>query len=194
MGIPARRMVVNEGVTMSDHSEQETSARLFAAVYEELRALAASRLRSETPGQTLQPTALVHEVYMRLVAAKEQQPWDSAGHFFAAAAESMRRILVDHARKKKNRPKSDSDVEKCVQLQGLRDDVTEDQLLDLDAALADYEREEPEKARIVVLRYFGGLSVEQICDATNLSRTTVSRHLTFSRAWLHRRISSDDAN
>jgi RNA polymerase sigma factor (TIGR02999 family) len=179
---------------MDADPETDTSARLFAAVYEELRALAASRLRNESPGQTLQPTALVHEVYMRLVADREHQAWDSIGHFFAAAAESMRRILVDHARRKKNRPRKDGDAEMCVQLEGVRDNVTEDQLLELDSALSHFEQEDPEKARIVVLRYFGGLSIEQICDATNLSRTTVSRHLTFSRAWLHRRISNETSS
>ncbi len=171
---------------MDTDSGHDTSAKLFSAVYEELRLLAASRLRRESPGQTLQPTALVHEVYMRLVASKEDQAWNSIGHFFAAAAESMRRILVDHARKKRSRPKRDGSDDICFQLEGVREDVSEEQLLELDSALSEFEREEPEKARIVVLRYFGGLSVEQICDATSLSRTTVSRHLTFSRAWLNR--------
>lgn len=171
--------------------EPETSDQLFARVYEELRVLAAARLRHETPGQTLQPTALVHEVYMRLVASREDQAWDSVGHFFAAAAESMRRILVDHARRKKNRPGREADADLRLELKGLREDVTEDQLLELDLALREFEKLEPDKARIVVLRYFGGLSIEQICEMLNLSRTSVSRHLTYSRAWLRRKMSEE---
>lgn len=170
----------------------DTSEKLFQLVYDELRALASSKLRHETPGQTLQPTALVHEVYVRLVASRKDQQWDSIGHFFAAAAESMRRVLVDLARRKKSRPRKDAASELIMQLDGIRDDVTEDQLLELDAALKKLEAEDPEKAKIVVLRYFGGLSIEQICDAIQSSRTSVSRHLTFARAWLLREMTREN--
>lgn len=179
---------------MTEGATDDTSEKLFQLVYDELRALASSRLRHETPGQTLQPTALVHEVYMRLVASRKDQHWDSIGHFFAAAAESMRRILVDIARKKKNKPRKDATAEVILQLEGIREDITEDQLLQLDVALRRLESEDPEKAKIVVLRYFGGLSIEQICDAVGSSRTSVSRHLTFSRAWLLREMTREESS
>ncbi len=177
---------------MDDEPAGDNSEALFAVVYQELRQLAAVRLQKETPGQTLQPTALVHEVYLRLVASKEKQEWDSIGHFFAAAAESMRRILVDHARRKKNRPtRSAADVS-FVKLEGLDEDLNEEQLLGLDQALQDFEKEDPVKAKLVVLRYFGGLSIEQACETMSISRTTASRYLTYARAWLYRRMTTTE--
>jgi RNA polymerase sigma factor (TIGR02999 family) len=168
----------------------DNSEELFAVVYEELRQLAAARLRKESPGQTLQPTALVHEVYLRLVASKQKQKWDSIGHFFAAAAESMRRILVDHARRKKLRPgRADADVS-FVRLEGLDEDLDEEQLLELDHALQEFEKEDPVKAKLVVLRYFGGLSIEQACETMRISNTTAHRYLTYARAWLYRRMTA----
>jgi RNA polymerase sigma factor (TIGR02999 family) len=173
---------------MNSESTPDNTEELFALVYEELRTLAAARLRNETPGQTLQATALVHEVFLRLVASKQKQEWDSVGHFFGAAAESMRRILVDYARKKRLRPKSTDEPAVAVKLEGLDDNLNADQLLELDTALQDFEKDDPVKAKLVVLRYFGGLSIEQACDAMGLSRTTANRYLTYSRAWLYRRI------
>lgn len=169
---------------------QDTTEALFQIVYQELRTLAAARLRNEAPGQTLQPTALVHEVYLRLVASQQKQEWDSIGHFFGAASESMRRILVDYARKKQRRAKSTDEPAIAMTLEGLDDDLDANQLLELDSALQDFEKEDPVKAKLVVLRYFGGLSIEQACDAMGLSRTTANRYLTYSRAWLYRRITA----
>jgi len=166
----------------------DNTEALFQVVYEELRTLAAARLRNETPGQTLQATALVHEVYLRLVASKQKQEWDSVGHFFGAAAESMRRILVDHARKKNRNPKRSDKQFVSVKLEGVDEDLDAEQLVELDIALQDFEKEDPEKGRLVVLRYFGGLSIEQVCETMNISRTTASRHLTYARAWLYRRM------
>ena len=177
---------------MDDEHAGDNSEALFAVVYQELRKLAALRLQKETPGQTLQPTALVHEVYLRLVASKEKQEWDSIGHFFAAAAESMRRILVDHARRRKNRPKRSAADVSFVKLEGLDEDLNEEQLLDLDQALQDFEKEDPVKAKLVVLRYFGGLSIEQACETMSISRTTASRYLTYARAWLYRRMTTTE--
>ena len=170
--------------------EPANSEKLFAAVYQELRTLAAARLRKETPGQTLQPTALVHEVYLRLVASKEKQEWDSIGHFFGAASESMRRILVDYARQKKRSPKRSEATQPVIQLEGLDDDLNAEQLLELDKALQEFEKEDPLKARLVVLRYFGGLSIEQVCETMNISRTSANRYLTYARAWLFRRMTA----
>jgi RNA polymerase sigma factor (TIGR02999 family) len=138
----------------------------------------------------VQPTALVHEVYLRLVATKEKRHWDSVGHFFGAASESMRRILVDYARRKKRGPGRSEWVPPLVRLEGIDDDMNADQLLELDNALQDFEKEDPVKARLVVLRYFGGLSIEQVCETMSISRTTASRHLTYARAWLYRRMTT----
>ena len=175
---------------MDAASERINSEQLFAVVYQELRLLATARLQKETPGQTLQPTALVHEVYLRLVASREKQEWDSIGHFFAAAAESMRRILVDHARRKKRRPEPAEAAPLFVKLEGLDEDLNEEQLLELDLALQDFEKEDPVKAKLIVLRYFGGLSIEQACETMSISNTTAHRYLTYARAWLYRRMTT----
>lgn len=171
-------------------SPESDSQAMFAVVYEELRKLAAARLKKELPGQTLQPTALVHEVYLRLVGTGAAQKWDSVGHFFAAAAESMRRILIDQARRRKRRIGLREEEPFCVQLTGLNNQLNEEQLLSLDCALRAFEQVDPVKARLVVIRYFGGLSIEQACELMNLSRTTASRYLTYARAWLFRHMSS----
>ena len=171
-------------------NEPVNSETLFAVVYQELRTLAAARLKRETPGQTLQPTALVHEVYLRLVASKEKQEWDSIGHFFGAASESMRRILVDYARRKKRGPKRSEGTELAIKIDGIDNDLNAEQLLELDKALQDFEKEDPVKAKLVVLRYFGGLSIEQACETMSISRTTASRYLTYARAWLYRRMTA----
>lgn len=173
---------------MESEQEPVSSEELFAVVYQELRTLAAARLQRETPGQTLQPTALVHEVYLRLVASKQKQEWDSIGHFFGAASESMRRILIDYARRKKRGPKRSDASEPAIRIEGLDNDLNAEQLLELDTALQEFEKEDPVKAKLVVLRYFGGLSIEQACETMNISRTSASRYLTYARAWLYRRM------
>lgn len=174
---------------MDSEPTPDNTESLFAVVYQELRTLAAARLQREAPGQTLQPTALVHEVYLRLVASRQNQEWDSIGHFFGAASESMRRILVDHARKKKRGPKR-SEADLAIRLKGVDDDVNAEQLLELDKALHEFEKEDPVKAKLVVLRYFGGLSIEQACETMSLSRTTANRYLTYARAWLYRHMTA----
>ena len=158
--------------------------QLLPLVYDELRRLAAQKLAQEKPGHTLQATALVHEAYTRLVGGGEPR-WDSRGHFFAAAAEAMRRILIDRARKKRSqkcggdRKRIDIDaVEAATQ-------ATPDQLLALDDALAKLAREDPAAARLVGLRYFAGLSVEEAGKALAMSIATAYRHWKYARAWLH---------
>lgn len=175
---------------MNSERESDNTEAIFAIVYDELRTLAAARLRHEAPGQTLQATALVHEVYLRLMASGKKQEWNSVGHFFSAAAESMRRILIDYARRRKRGPNRSDGSSLEIRLEGVDEDLNTEQLLELDIALQDFEKEDPEKARLVVLRYFGGLSIEQVCETMNLSRTTASRHLTYARAWLFRRMMS----
>jgi RNA polymerase sigma factor (TIGR02999 family) len=163
---------------------------LLPLVYEELRLLAAQKLSHETPGQTLQATALVHEAYLRLVG-DEPQAWENRGHFFAAAAEAMRRILVENARRKKS-------LKRCgggsmAPLTGLETpfETGPDDLLALDDALARLAGLEPEVAGLVKLRYFGGLTVGQIAEIQRISERTVFNHLAYARAWLRRAIPKD---
>jgi RNA polymerase sigma factor (TIGR02999 family) len=155
---------------------------LLPLVYGELRRLAVHRMSKEQPGLTLQPTALVHEAYIRLVGDAAIM-WDGRAHFFAAAAEAMRRILIENARQRKSLKQGDlSDDDAVVSC----DDV--DELLDLDAALSKLASTEPELARLVELRYFAGLSVEETAQAMDISARTVKRHWAFARAWLGREL------
>jgi RNA polymerase sigma factor (TIGR02999 family) len=172
--------------------DPDAAAALLPLVYEELRRLAAQRLAQEKPGQTLQPTALVHEAYLRLVGADPAQPWNSRGHFFAAAAEAMRRILIDQARRKRC-PKHGGDRHR-VDL-GDVPAVAEphDDLLALDEALTRLAAEEPAKAELVRLRYFAGLSLEETAACLGISPTTAKRRWAVARAWLFAALSEGDA-
>lgn len=157
---------------------------LLPLVYDELRRLAAQRLAQEKPGQTLQATALVHEAYIRLVDSENDQRWDSRGHFFAAAAEAMRRILVESAREKK-RIKRGGGLKRVDLDDGDLVSVSSpDELLDLDNALSQLALEDPAAAQLVNLRYFGGLSVEQAAKLMGLSRSTAYEQWAYARAWL----------
>jgi RNA polymerase sigma factor (TIGR02999 family) len=170
--------------------DRQAGHQLLPLVYDELRCLAAQRLAHEKPGQTLQPTALVHEAYLRLVAKAahergEQEPhWDGRGHFFAAAAEAMRRILVDNARRKK-RPKHGGDrrrVELAEQDVPVRPPPEE--ILALDEALTRLAAEDPGAAQVVQLHFFAGLSIEHAAEALGVSRATAYRQWSYARAWL----------
>jgi RNA polymerase sigma factor (TIGR02999 family) len=164
---------------------------LLPLVYDELRRLAAQRVARENPGQTLQATALVHEAYLRLVGAGSQPQWDSRGHFFAAAAEAMRRILIDQARRKKS-VKAGGQMKRVPLEDGppiaLDDEADPDELLALDEALRQFEIEDPEKARLVKLRYFAGLSLSDAADALGISLATAKRHWVYARSWLYGRV------
>src|SRR5262245_28954445 len=166
-----------------DQGDPQPAEKLLPLVYEELRKLAAARLAREKPGQTLQATALVHEAYMRLVGSQEQR-WDGRRHFFAAAAESMRQILVENARRK-GRVKHGGGFRR-VELDGVATFMNgpRDEMIALDDALTRFASSEPEKAELVKLRYFGGLSIDEAADLLHISRTTAKRHWTFARAWL----------
>jgi RNA polymerase sigma factor (TIGR02999 family) len=167
--------------------DPRAAAELLPLVYDELRKLAAARMAEEKPGQTLQPTALVHEAYLRLVGGPDRA-WDSRGHFFAAAAEAMRRIVVESARRK-NRLRHGGGRERVeVELSELPTRLPPDDLIALDDALARLEQLDPVKARLVTLRYFAGLTVEQAADVLNISRVTAHRYWTFARAWLHQQM------
>jgi RNA polymerase sigma factor (TIGR02999 family) len=163
--------------------------QLLPLVYDELRRLAAQKLAQEGPGQTLQPTALVHEAYLRLVEG--DQSWDSRGHFFAAAAEAMRRILIDNARRKHSRKRGGDlrrvDLDTGALLAETSEHAAED-LLALDEALQQFEGEEPVKARLVKLRYFAGLSLADAARALGISLATAKRHWVYARSWLYGKI------
>ncbi|MSR59051.1 MAG: sigma-70 family RNA polymerase sigma factor [Planctomycetaceae bacterium] len=166
--------------------ERQASEKLLPIVYDELRRLARQKLAHEKPGQTLEATALVHEAYLRLVDADRPQEWDGRAHFFAAAAEAMRRILVESARRKL-RLKRGGDLR--------RDELDEasivapeedDRLLDLDAALEKLQHQDPRKAELVKLRYFAGLNNEQAAEALGIGTSTADRDWAYARAWLYR--------
>ncbi|MGA2253490.1 MAG: ECF-type sigma factor [Thermoguttaceae bacterium] len=157
--------------------------QLLPLVYDELRRLAAGRMARESPGQTLQATALVHEAYLRLVGSGKGQSWDNRGHFFAAAAEAMRRILVEKARRTARRPKQVPLDEAVPQETDPTDDV-----LAVDEALTKLTAENAEKAELVKLRYFAGLSLEEAAEALGISRPTACRHWAYAKAWLYRAI------
>lgn len=163
---------------------------LLPLVYEEMRRVAAQMLSQEPTGQTLQATALVHEAYLRLVQAQDQD-WNGRGHFFMVAAEAMRRILVENARRKKSLKGGGN--RQRISLDGLKTpfEVPPDDLLALDEALSKLAQKEPEVAVSVKLRYFAGLEIKQISSLRGVSSRTVLNHLSYARAWLHREIAGD---
>jgi RNA polymerase sigma factor (TIGR02999 family) len=170
--------------------DREAFEALLPLVYKELRHLAARHLRQERRGHTLQPTALVHEAYLRLSGLREVQ-LENRAHFFGTAARVMRRVLVDHARK--HRAKKRGGAEAPVTLEDVAAPAPLEGHLDmeaLDAALNALEAIAPDKAKVVELRYFGGLSVEQTAEYLGISPATVKRHWAFARAWLLRRLST----
>ncbi len=178
-------------LTAIERGDSSAAKKLLPLVYDELRKLAASRLAQEKPGQTLQATALVHDAYVRLVDVKQVQRWDSRGHFFAAAAEAMRRILVDNARRKRRLKRGGDgqrlgldDVE--IAVEGPSDD-----LLALDEALTKLAHEHPDRADLVKLRYFAGLTVSEAAKVLGISTSTADRYWTYARAWLYREVASE---
>jgi RNA polymerase sigma factor (TIGR02999 family) len=173
--------------------DPHAAADLLPLVYDELRKLAAARVAQESPGQTLQATALVHEAYLRLVASPERErgeepAWDNRGHFFAAAAEAMRRILIDRARQRHSRKRGGD--RRRVELDlgaplAAPDDQAANDLLALDQALGQLEIEDPAKAQLVKLRYFAGLSIQEAAAALGISPATAKRHWIYARSWLY---------
>jgi RNA polymerase sigma factor (TIGR02999 family) len=158
--------------------------QLLPLVYEELRKLAAQQLAHEAPGQTLQATALVHEAYIRLVGADADLHWDNRGHFFAAAAEAMRRVLVDRARARRAEKLGGERQRLHIELDQLPARLTDDELLDLDSVLDRLAAEDGQAAHIVRLHVFGGFSIEDAGATMGLARATAYRNWAYARAWL----------
>jgi len=170
------------------------ASRLLPLIYDELRQLAASRLRDEKPGQTLQATALVHDAYIRLVDVEKAQHWNSRGHFFGAAAEAMRRILIDQARRKKSDRAGGGLNRHGVEDTEIAISEPEIDLLVLNEALERFEQIDPPAAELVKLRYYAGLTIAQAADALGISSSTADRHWAYARAWLHAALKRDDAS
>jgi RNA polymerase sigma factor (TIGR02999 family) len=159
--------------------------QLLPLVYEDLRRLAAHKMAAEAPGRTLQATALVHEAWLRLVGPEGDERWDSRGHFFAAAAEAMRRILINAARDRSRLKRGGGRARLDLEQLQLALDSPDEELLALDEALAKLAREEPQCAKLVELRFFAGLKHEDAAQALGLARRTADRYWAFARAWLY---------
>jgi RNA polymerase sigma factor (TIGR02999 family) len=172
-----------------EQGDAKAADELLPLVYEELRRLAAQKMSHEKPGQTLQATALVHEAYIRLVG-EEAQNWSGSTHFFSAAAEAMRRILVDNARRKKRLKRGGGMQKLSLEGDEINIEKPSDDLLALDEALAKLASTDKVKADLVKLRYFAGLTLEQAANILGLSQTTAKRHWTYARAWLYRKITA----
>jgi RNA polymerase sigma factor (TIGR02999 family) len=173
-----------------EQGDPHAAEQLLPLVYEELRKLATERLAQEKPGQTLQATALVHEAYMRLVGADEEQYFNSRGHFFAAAAEAMRRILIDNARRK-HAQKRGGQVRR-VELEGLEiaESPDDEKLLALEDALTRLSAKDPVKGELVKLRYFAGLTTQEAAAILGISTATADRYWAYARAWLQNEIAA----
>jgi RNA polymerase sigma factor (TIGR02999 family) len=165
--------------------------RLLPLVYSELRQLAAHRLAQEKPGQTLQPTALVHEAYMRLVGSQPDQQWNSRGHFFAAAAEAMRRILVENARRKGRLKRGRGRTRVELEHADFAASESADGLLDLDEALTELAKTDSQAAELVKLRYFTGLTIKEAAEALGVSPRTADSVWAYAKAWLLERLHGD---
>jgi RNA polymerase sigma factor (TIGR02999 family) len=174
-----------------DRGDPQAAAQLLPLVYHELRTLAAARLAVEPAGDTLQPTALVHEAYLRLVGTHGGDQWEHRGHFFGAAAEAMRRILIDNARRKAAWRHGGDLQRQPLDLDSLASFEPREDLVALDEALVRLEADDPIKAKLVKLRYFAGLSLPEAAAALDLSERTAGRHWAYARAWLRCAVEGD---
>lgn len=178
-----------------ESGEQSAAEKLLPLVYDELRKLATAKLAKENPGQTLQATALVHEAYVRLVDTLQVQQWNSRGHFFAAAAEAMRRILIDQARRKMSDKRGGNyqrvPVDEAAKLVG-PDTASLPELMALDEALHQLEAEEPVKAQLVKLRYFAGVPLDDAARMLDISPATAKRYWVYARSWLYDKLCDEE--
>jgi RNA polymerase sigma factor (TIGR02999 family) len=183
---------VTQILSAVEQGDPQAAERLLPLVYDELRRLAAQKLAHEPPGQTLQPTALVHEAYLRLVGTDAAGRWDGRGHFFAAAAEAMRRILVENARRKRSQKRGGGRQRQPLEDVHLaRGDVDDDNLLAIDEALVKFATKDRAKAELVKLRFFAGCTIDQAAQALGISPATAERWWVYARAWLHQEINGD---
>ncbi len=171
-----------------EQGDPRAAEQLLPLVYDELRKLAAQKMAEEKPGQTLQPTALVHEAYLRLVGVEQVQHWNSRGHFFGAAAEAMRRILIEAARSRSRQKRGGEGQRLGLEDVNLVVTLPPDELLDLNDAIDALAAHDPVAAELVKLRFFAGLSIEQAAESLGVSRTTGYGHWTYARAWLFSRL------
>ena len=182
---------VTRNLSAIQQGDPHAAEQLLPLVYDELRKLAAQKLVQEKPGQTLQPTALVHEAYLRLVDGDQAQHWNSRGHFFAAAAEAMRRILIDEARRKR-RPKHGGGRQRIPLDEAFPQIDRHHDLLALDEALTRLAEQEPAKAELVKLRFYAGLSLAEAASCLGISEATAKRYWAVARAWLFAALSEAD--
>jgi RNA polymerase sigma factor (TIGR02999 family) len=182
---------VTQILSQIESGDPKAAEQLLPLVYDELRKLAAAKLAQEKPGQTLQATALVHEAYLRLVGSgHDKQTWDSRGHFFAAAAEAMRRILVGNARRKLAQKRGGDIARIDVDLNRLAVATDDDRLIALDEALAKFSQIEPVKSELVRLRYFAGLSIKEAAELLGIATATADRYWAYARAWLQQEMAT----
>ena len=177
-------------LTAIEAGDERAVDKLILTVYQELRHLARKKLQGEAPGQTLQPTALVHEAYLRLLGDQDQT-WKGRTHFFSAAAEAMRRILVDNARRKKSLKRGERHQRVNFEDAELAIEGPSEDIVALDEALSKLSASDKMKADLIKLRYFAGLTIEQAAEALNLSLTTAKRHWRYSKAWLYNQLTDD---
>jgi RNA polymerase sigma factor (TIGR02999 family) len=182
---------VTELLSALGAGDQRAAADLLPLVYEELRKLAQARMVKE-PAQTLQPTALVHEAYLRLVGDADRAKWNGRGHFFGAAAQAMRRIMVERARSQARLKRGGDRRRVALEDNAVATESAGDDLVALDRALERLEVQDPRKAQVVMLRYFAGLTVEETAAALDLSPAMIKKEWTVARAWLHRELGKAD--
>jgi RNA polymerase sigma factor (TIGR02999 family) len=184
---------LTQALAAASTGDPAAAENLLPLVYDELRRIAALQLAHEKPGHTLQATALVHEVYLRIVTPGGEQAWDNRRHFFAAAAEAMRRILVESARRK-HRLCHGGDRERVdLEEHDLAIEAPHEDVLALNEAFEQFAMKEPQKAELVKLRFFAGLEEQEAADVLGISRTTAARHWAYARAWLFDRLRDKDA-
>jgi RNA polymerase sigma factor (TIGR02999 family) len=179
---------VTQILSAIEQGDPQAAEQLLPLVYDELRRLAAEKLAGEGPGQTLQATALVHEAYLRLVDAEQARRWNGRGHFFAAAALAMRRLLVDRARRRRSRKRGGDRARVELNEAGPAAAECPDEVLAVDEALAGLAAADPQAAELVQLRYFAGLSISEAAEALKMSPRSANRLWAYARAWLRRAI------
>jgi RNA polymerase sigma factor (TIGR02999 family) len=175
-----------------EQGDPHAAEQLLPLVYDELRKLAAQKLAQEKPGQTLQATALVHEAYLRLVDVDRAQHWNSRGHFFAAAAEAMRRILIEHVRRKRSRRQGGTRGRCTLSDEDVLELPADDELIDLDEALSKFASVDAQGAELVKLRVFAGMTIGEVAALQGISARTVKRNWAYARAWLGRELAAYD--